>query len=144
MPAVAALFALRKYLMVHTSRRIDMAMAVDFYRHTLSLPLRFFEERKVGDILKRFKENEKIRELLTGRGFLATLDCVMIFVYLALMIYYNLPLTLVALGFMAGYVILTLAITPRLKRLNRETFRRASEAESNLVECIEERRRVVG
>ena len=90
----------------------------------------------MGDILKRFKENEKIRELLTGRGFLATLDCVMIFVYLALMIYYNLPLTLVALGFIAGYVILTLAITPRLKRLNRETFRRAAEAESNLVESI--------
>jgi len=132
----AATGATRKYLMVHTSRRIDMAMAVDFYRHTLSLPLRFFEERKVGDILKRFKENEKIRELLTGRGFLAILDCVMVFVYLALMIYYNLRLTLVALAFMAGYVVLTLAITPTLKRHNREAFRRAAEAESNLVESI--------
>jgi ATP-binding cassette subfamily B protein len=132
----AATGATRKYLMVHTSRRIDMAMAVDFYRHTLSLPLRFFEERKVGDILKRFKENEKIRDLLTGRGFLSILDCVMIFVYLGLMIYYNFRLTLVALAFMAGYAILTLSITPTLKRQNREVFRRAAEAESNLVESI--------
>ncbi len=128
--------ATRKYLMVHTSRRIDLAMAVDFYRHTLSLPIRFFEERKVGDILKRFKENERIRDLLTGRGFLATLDVVMIFVYLALMVYYNFKLTLVALGFVAAYAILTLAVTPLLKSESRESFQRAAEAEASLVESI--------
>jgi ABC-type bacteriocin/lantibiotic exporter with double-glycine peptidase domain len=32
-----------------------------FTGHLLALPLRFFEERKVGDILKRFNENAKIR-----------------------------------------------------------------------------------
>jgi ATP-binding cassette, subfamily B, bacterial HlyB/CyaB len=128
--------ALRKYLMVHTSRSIDMAMAVDFYRHTLSLPIRFFEERKVGDILKRFNENQKIRDLLTGRGFLATLDCVMIVVYLALMLYYNLKLSLLAMLFMAGYATLTVCMTPALKTLNREVFRRSAEAESNLVESV--------
>jgi ATP-binding cassette subfamily B protein len=127
-----AAVALRKYLMVHTARRIDLSMAADFYRHTLSLPLRFFEERKVGDILKRFKENEKIRELLTGKGFLATLDVVMIVVYLGLMFYYSLPLTLVALA----YALLTLSVTPALKRRNREAFQRASEADSSLVESI--------
>src|SRR5262245_24271494 len=49
--------ALRYYLLVHTTRRLDLQMVVDFYRHVLSLPMRYFEERKVGDILKRFNEN---------------------------------------------------------------------------------------
>jgi ABC-type bacteriocin/lantibiotic exporter with double-glycine peptidase domain len=85
--------ALRYYLLVHTTRRIDMQMVVDFYRHVLSLPMRYFEERKVGDILKRFNENARIRDFLTGRVLGVALDCLMIFVYLALMFYYNVKLT---------------------------------------------------
>jgi ATP-binding cassette subfamily B protein len=128
--------ALRKYLLVHTSRRIDLQMAVNFYRHALSLPLRFFEEHQVGDIIKRFSDNEKVRELLTGRGFLSILDCIMILVYYCMMLYYSVRLTLLVTVFMAGYAILTLVMTPLLKRLNREAFQRAAQAESNLVESI--------
>ena len=94
--------ALRYYLLVHTTRRLDMQMVVDFYRHVLSLPMRYFEERKVGDILKRFNENARIRDFLTGRVMGVTLDCLMIFVYLALMFYYNVKLTIVAIIFIPG------------------------------------------
>jgi len=128
--------ALRYYLLVHTTRRIDMQMMVDFYRHVLSLPMRYFEERKVGDILKRFNENARIRAFLTGRVLGVTLDCLMIFVYLALMSYYNLKLTIVAIIFIPGYVALTLIATPIFKRQYREAFEKSAEAESQIVESI--------
>lgn len=128
--------ALRYYLLVHTTRRIDMQMVVDFYRHILSLPIRYFEERKVGDILKRFNENARIRDFLTGRALGVTLDCLMIFVYLALMFYYNVKLTLVALVFIPGYIALTLVVTPIFKRQYREAFRKAAAADSQVVESI--------
>ena len=100
-----ATMSLRYYLLVHTTRRIDMQMVVNFYSHILSLPMRYFEERKVGDILKRFNENARIRDFLTGRAIGVMLDCLMIFVYLALMFYYNVKLTLLALVFIPGYII---------------------------------------
>ena len=128
--------ALRYYLLVHTTRRIDMQMVVDFYRHILSLPMRYFEERKVGDILKRFNENARIRDFLTGRALGVTLDCLMIFVYLALMFYYNVKLTLLALVFIPGYVILTLVATPIFKRQYREAFEKSAEADSQMVESV--------
>ena len=131
-----ATIALRYYLMVHTTRRIDLEMVVGFYRHMLSLPLRYFEERKVGDILKRFSENEKVREMLTGRALGVLLDCLMIIVYLALMFYYNAKLTFVALAFMPGYAILTLIVTPMMQRQYREAFQRGAEAESQMVEAV--------
>ena len=132
----AATVALRQYIMVHTTRRIDLEMVVTFYRHLLSLPMRYFEERKVGDILKRFGENAKIRELLTGRALGVLLDCIMIVVYLGMMFYYNAKLTLVALVFIPGYVLLTLAMTPIMVRQYRESFEKASEAESHMVESV--------
>ena len=128
--------ALRYYLLVHTTRRIDMQMVVDFYRHILSLPVRYFEERKVGDILKRFNENARIREFLTGRSLGVVLDCMMIVVYMALMFYYNAKLTLVALAFMPGYVALTFGVTPALKRQNRAAFEKLAEADSQMVESV--------
>ena len=131
-----ATMALRYYLLTHTTRRIDMQMVVNFYRHILSLPMRYFEERKVGDILKRFNENARIRDFLTGRALGVTLDCLMIFVYLALMFYYNVKLTLVALAFIPGYVILTLVVTPIFKRQFREAFEKEAEADSQMVESV--------
>jgi ATP-binding cassette subfamily B protein len=131
-----ATVALRHYLVTHTTRRIDMQMVVDFYRHVLSLPMRYFEERKVGDIIKRFNENAHVRQFLTGRSLSVVLDCLMIVIYLGMMFYYNARLTLVALAFMPGYVILTLVMTPILKRQNREVFNRAAEADSRLVESV--------
>ncbi len=128
--------ALRYYLMVHTTQRLDLQMVVNFYRHILSLSLRYFEERKVGDILKRFNANTHIRELLTGRALSVVLDLMMISVYLALMCYYNAKLTMVALAFLPGYAALVLAITPKLKRQYREAFVRSAEADSSMVEAV--------
>lgn len=127
---------IREYLIVHTSRRIDLQMAIAFYRHALSLPLRFFEDRKVGDILLRFEENAKIRQLLTGRTLTAVLDMTMIVVYLALMFIYNAKLALVALAFIPFYFLLSKLVTPMLVRLSREFFQRSAESQSRLVESI--------
>jgi subfamily B ATP-binding cassette protein HlyB/CyaB len=132
----AVTISLRQYLMVHTARRIDLTMVVGFYQHLLSLPLRFFEERKVGDILKRLQENAKIRHILTGKALGVILDCFMMIVYIALMFFYSAKLALLAMAFMPGYVILTLMMTPVLRRQFRESFIRLSEAESHVVESV--------
>jgi ATP-binding cassette, subfamily B, bacterial HlyB/CyaB len=131
-----ATVALRHYLMVHTTRRIDLQMVVNFYQHLLSLPLRYFEERKVGDILKRFHENARLRDLLTGRLIVVMLDAMMIVVYLALMFYYNAGLTLAALLFLPGYAILVWQLTPRLKKKYREAFAKEAEADAFMVETV--------
>lgn len=127
---------IRYYLLVHTTRRLDLQMMVDFYRHILSLPLRYFEDRKVGDIIKRFNENARIRQFLTSRATGVVLDLLVMVVYLALMAFYNVKLTLVALLFMPGYVMLSLVMTPKLVRQQREAFDKEAQADSLMVESI--------
>jgi len=106
----------------------------------MSLPLRYFEERKVGDIMKRFGENARIRDFLTGRALGVVLDTLMIFVYLALMFYYNAKLTLVALVFIPGYIALTAIFTPVFKRQFREAFEQSERAvQQNLDEILKGR-----
>ncbi|MGQ9654448.1 MAG: cyclic nucleotide-binding domain-containing protein, partial [Thermodesulfobacteriota bacterium] len=87
----------RQYLIIHTSMKIDLRMLVLFYKHMLALPLGYFKVRKIGDFITRFGENMKIRNFLTNTALTIVLDAILIVVYLSLMFYYNLEMTILVL-----------------------------------------------
>jgi ATP-binding cassette subfamily B protein len=130
------LTAIRQYLLSYLSNRLDLTMIGGFIRHTLMLPLEFFELRHVGDIITRVQENQKIQRFLLSQVILAWLDFLMGFVYLALMFYYNWRLTLLIIALIPPIIILTLAATPLLRQVSREIFNQSAEQNSALVETI--------
>lgn len=128
--------AVRQYLLSYFSNRLDLTLISGFIRHALTLPLKFFEARRVGDILTRVQENQKIQRFLVGQVVLAGLDFVTGFVYLALMFYYNWRLTLLVIALIPPIVLLTLGSTPLLRRVSREIFAEAADQNSSLVEMM--------
>ncbi len=128
--------AVRQYLLSYFSNRLDLTLISGFIRHTLTLPLKFFESRRVGDILTRVQENQKIQRFLIGQVVLAWLDFLTGFVYLGLMLYYNWRLTLLVLALIPPIVLLTLAATPFLRQVSRQIFNEAADQNSVLVEMI--------
>ncbi|MFM1843671.1 MAG: transporter ATP-binding protein [Cyanobacteriota bacterium] len=130
------LSGIRQYLLSYLANRLDLTMIGGFIRHTLLLPLQFFESRHVGDILTRVNENEKIQRFLLNQVVLAWLDFLMGFVYLGLMLYYNWKLTLLIVGLIPPIMLLTLGATPLLRRVSRDIFNRSAEQNSALVETI--------
>jgi ATP-binding cassette subfamily B protein len=130
------LTAARQYLLSYFSNRLDLTLISGFINHALKLPLKFFESRRVGDILTRIQENSKIQRFLLGQVLLAWLDLVMGFVYLALMFYYNWRLSLLVLALIPPIIVLTLGATPFLRKLSREIFNEMAENNSILVELF--------
>ena len=128
--------ASRQYLLDYLSNRIDLTLISGFISHTLSLPIKFFESRQVGDILTRVQENQKIQAFLTRQAITAWLDALMAVVYIALMIYYNGRLALLVLALIPPIVILTLVATPFLRKVSREIFNAGAKQNSSLVEMI--------
>jgi ATP-binding cassette subfamily B protein len=128
--------AVRQYLLSYISNRLDLTLISGFIHHTLTLPLKFFESRRVGDIITRVQENQKIQRFLVERVVIAMLDFVTGFVYLGLMLYYSPQLTLLVLMLVPLIVILTLAATPLLQKVSREIFKETAEQNSVLVETI--------
>ncbi len=127
---------LRQYLIVHTSMKVDLRMLVAFYKHLLALPLGYFKVRKIGDFMARFGENMKIRSFFANTALTLMLDTALITVYVSLMFYYNTQLALLTLLFIPVFVVMTLAFTPILKRLNVDSFAANTEAESHLIESV--------
>ena len=128
--------AVRQYLLSYFSNRLDLTLVSGFIRHVMSLPMRFFESRRVGDILTRVQENQKIQHFLIGQVVLAWLNLLTGFVYLLLMLYYNWQLTLLVLTMVPPIVIITLGSTPFLRRVSREVFKESADQNSALVEMV--------
>ena len=130
------LSAVRSYLLSYLANRLDLTMIGGFVNHALNLPLKFFESRRVGDIITRVQENQKIQQFLIENLLLSWLDFVTGFVYLGLMLYYNWQLTALILLLIPPIVLLTLAATPLLRKISRERFNAAADQNSSLVEMM--------
>jgi ATP-binding cassette, subfamily B, bacterial HlyB/CyaB len=130
------LMAVRQYLLDYFANRLDLTLMSGFMRHTLRLPLKFFEDRHVGDILTRIQENSKIQQFLIRQAVSVWLDAMMAIVYIGLMLYYNAKLALVVIAMIPPFAILTLVATPFMKRVSRSMFKAESEETSLSVEIM--------
>ncbi len=132
----AVLTTLRTYLFVDTTNRIDMSLGSEIIDHLLRLPLRYFERRPVGEISTRVNELENIRQFLTGTALTVVLDAVFSVVYIAVMVVYSPLLTLVALGIVPVFVVMTLIFSPTIRRQLRTKAERNAQTQSYLVEVM--------
>ena len=131
-----ALNGLRTYLFAHTTSKIDVELGARLFRHILSLPLAYFESRRVGQTIARVRELENIRSFLTGQALTSLLDLLFIGVFLAVMFYYSIGLTLIVVLSLPVYALWSAAITPVLRRRLDEKFARGAENQSFLVEAV--------
>ncbi|MBE9251153.1 peptidase domain-containing ABC transporter [Dolichospermum sp. LEGE 00240] len=131
-----AITGLREYLLGHTANKIDVALVVGFIRHTLQLPISFFETRYVGDIISRLQENSKIKDFLTGESLSILLDLITVFIYLGLMFWYSWQMALLALLIVPPFFLLALIATPFLQKISREIFNANTNESSYLIEVI--------
>lgn len=127
---------MRGFLSNYMVRNLDFAMMSHFLRHTLSLPMKFFATRRTGDIFARFQENMKIRAFLTESTVTTALNLIMVFIYFTILFLYNVTMTLMLIAFVIPLLILTVAVTPRLKRYARESFAAGTDAEAVLMETL--------
>ncbi|WP_414575067.1 ABC transporter transmembrane domain-containing protein [Anabaena sp. CCY 9402-a] len=131
-----AMTGLRQYLLDHTAKKIDAALIVAFIRHTLRLPLSFFESRYVGDIISRVQENRKIQRFLSGEALSILLDLITVFIYVGLMFWYSWKMALLVLVIVPPFFILALVATPFLRKISREIFNAYANESSYLIEVL--------
>lgn len=130
------LSGLRSYVFAHTASRIDVELGARLFRHLISLPLAYFQARRVGDSVARVRELENIRSFLTGNAITLLLDVLFSVVFIAVMLFYSGWLTLVVVLSLPLYFVLSLMITPVLRARVQESFNRGAENQSFLVESI--------
>ena len=119
----AVLGYVRQYLMLHTGNRIDGALGARVFDQLLRLPPRYFESRSTGTIVARLHGVETIREFLTGAAASVVLDVPFVIIFVGIMAWYSVPLTLIALALIGLLAVMSAAMTPALRqRINEQFF----------------------
>lgn len=130
------LTGLRAYVFSHTSSRIDVGLGAAMFRHLLRLPIAYFEARRVGDTVARVRELETVRQFLTSSTVTVIIDLFFTIVFLAVMLFYSPLLTLVVLGAVPFYALISVVITPIFRARLNEKFNRGAENQAFLVETV--------
>jgi subfamily B ATP-binding cassette protein HlyB/CyaB len=82
------------------------------------------------------RELENIRSFLTGNAVTLVLDLLFSVVFIAVMLYYSVKLTIIVLLSIPCYILLTVLITPILRRALNDKFAKSAANQSFLVESI--------
>jgi subfamily B ATP-binding cassette protein HlyB/CyaB len=127
---------LRTYLFAHTSNRIDVELGARLFRHLLALPMAYFQARRVGDTVARVRELDTIRQFLTSSAITLALDLFFSIIFLVVLFIYSPLLTVIVVGALPLYVILSLGLTPIFRERLNERFRRGADNQAFLVEAV--------
>jgi subfamily B ATP-binding cassette protein HlyB/CyaB len=126
----------RQYLLLHTGNRIDAVLGSQVFEHLFKLPPRYFEHRPTGVLVARVHAVETIREFLSSAAVTLVLDIPFLCLFLAVMFYYSVTLTLVAVALLSAIVGLSLAVAPRFRDMLNQQFLLGARNQAFLTEYV--------
>lgn len=127
---------IRTRVYAETSQKIDVELGARVFRHLLSLPLDYFERRRVGDTVTRVRQLETIREFLTTASLTMLVDPLFTVIFLIAMIVYSPALFGVVAVSLVGYVAVSVCLTRPLRERVEEKFERGASSNALLTESV--------
>lgn len=128
--------ALRQWVILHISSLLNMQMAANLFRHLIRLPMSYFSNRHMGDVVSRFGSLNQVRELLASGLVAALVDGIMALVTLTVMFLYDVQLTLIVLLFVVLYAVLRLLLFRPFRLLNEEKIVAQAKHDSHFMESV--------
>ncbi|WP_145506314.1 peptidase domain-containing ABC transporter [Yersinia alsatica] len=107
---------LREYIFTHTTTRVDILLGGKLFNHLIKLPLSYFKQRHVGNIVARVRELDNIREFITGSALTLCVDVVFTLVLFIVMWCISPLLTLIVLATLPFYLLLAALSTRPLQK----------------------------
>lgn len=107
---------LREYIFTHTTTRVDILLGGKLFKHLIKLPLSYFKQRHVGNIVARVRELDNIREFITGSALTLCVDVVFTLVLFVVMWCISPLLTSIILGALPLYLLLAALTTRPLQK----------------------------
>ncbi|WP_034911633.1 peptidase domain-containing ABC transporter [Erwinia sp. 9145] len=128
--------ALRSWVTTWFSSLLSVQWSTNICTHLLGLPMSYFQERHIGDIISRFGSIGTIQNTLTTRFISSILDGVMAIITLFVLFSYNVTLTYIVLATVAIYTLLRAISFRPFRQANEDQMIASAKAQSQLLESI--------
>jgi ATP-binding cassette subfamily B protein len=127
---------LRDWVLLHVSTRVNISLISDYLIKLMKLPVTFFENKLVGDILQRAYDHERIRSFVTNNSIGLLFSSITFLVFSAILLVYNPGIFLIFVFGSFLYVVWVLTFLKIRKKLDWEYFELNAKNQSFWVETV--------
>ncbi|MGS0893204.1 peptidase domain-containing ABC transporter [Burkholderia stagnalis] len=127
---------IRAWVLMYVGVTLNIQWRANVFTHLLSLPVRYYERRHLGDVVSRFGSIDTIQQTLTTSFLSAVIDGLMTIVTLVMMMIYSRMLGLIALATMALYALVRWLWYAPLRRATEDQIVHAAKQQSHFLETV--------
>ena len=127
---------LRQYLVLHTGNRVDAVLGAAVFERLFKLPPMYFQHRPTGVISARLHGVETIREFIAGTAVTLILDFPFLLIFVAIMFYYSVTLSVIVLGIMLVIGIASFLVAPLFQKRLQEQFQMGARNQAFVTEYV--------
>lgn len=131
-----AVKALQSLVGTYMTTQMSFQLRTNLLRHTLRLPISWFEKRHIGDVLSRFSSLQPIQDTILNTVPNAILNLIIFCLAIAMMAIYSPLLLAVQVVGAAALLITRTATFPYFRRLTQESLHRDAKVQTTFLETI--------
>jgi len=128
---------LNAHYLVSIQGKSAVVSSARFMNHLLRLPVGFYAQRMVGDLQMRQSDNERVAATLVGQLAPILINAVLLVLYLAIMLDYSIPLTMVGVLSMAASILVARYVSNKRLDLMRASASASGRLYSTTVNGME-------
>ena len=126
----------RDFLLFSIGQRIDSKLILNYYKHILRLPQTFFDTMRVGEILSRMTDANKIRTFINQTAFGIIINVFTIIIAFGLMLFFSWRLSLIIVAAIPFFMIIFFLYNKLNKTFQRKTMESVADLQSHIVESL--------
>jgi ATP-binding cassette, subfamily C, bacteriocin exporter len=130
------LSAFRQYLLLYLGQRLSISIMLGYYNHVLKLPLNFFGTRKVGEIISRFTDANKVIDAISSAALTVILDVIMIIIVGGVLYFQSPTLFGVTLCLIPIYIAIVWGFFKSYDKINKQEMENNAQLTAKIVESL--------
>ena len=127
---------IRDWLLLHITSRVNIALISDYLIKLMKLPVTFFENKLLGDILQRARDHERIRNFIMNNSLSLIFSIFTFIIFGIILLIYNAIIFYIFLAGSILYVLWVLLFLSIRRKLDWEYFELISKDQSYWVETV--------
>lgn len=127
---------IRRCILLHVSTRVNVSLISDFLTKLMKLPMRFFDSKLAGDLIRRIEDHGRIESFLTQSVLQILFATLTIVIFGSVLAVYNWKIFLVFLFFSLLYVGWVMLFMRKRADLDKKNFEQMAVNQNNLIQLI--------
>lgn len=128
---------IQSWILLHIGTRINISLISDFLIKLMRLPIGFFDQKMIGDLLQRIADQRRIEYFLTTSTLSVLFSLFNLIIFGFVLWWYNTIIFLIFLGSSILYLVWIMGWLRKRAEVDHFRFREQSENQSAIIELIQ-------